>query len=145
MLSSLARPSGPVPQPTSSHRFTAHSCIGGGASGEKLYGRKPFGVLGGDQIPVRSGAEAGAWGVAARSSVARRGRSPKNKTSATAEPRTEPSTSLFIRKNLPFAIHHAQYPGGSTVTTWPPGIVTFTGLKLFIPLTIGTLFFSGCP
>jgi hypothetical protein len=38
-----------------------------------------------------------------------------------------------------------QYPGGSTVTTCPPGIVTFTGLKLFIPLTMGTLFFSGCP
>jgi hypothetical protein len=38
-----------------------------------------------------------------------------------------------------------QYPGGSTVTTWPPGMVTFTGLRLFIPLTMGTLFFFGMP
>src|ERR1700692_1160949 len=105
MLSSLARPSGPVPQPTSSQRFTAHGCIGGGASGEKLYGKKPLGVLGGDQIPVKSGGEAGDWGRAARSSGARRGRSPRDKASAAVALRTEPSTCFFIRKNLPFTIH----------------------------------------
>src|ERR1700730_8597721 len=81
ILSSLARPSGPVPQPTSSHRFAAQGCIGGGASGEKLYGKKPLGVLGGDQIPVRSGVEAAAWGRAARISGALRVRHPSDKKS----------------------------------------------------------------
>src|SRR3977135_2405496 len=39
----------------------------------------------------------------------------------------------------------AQYPGGSTVTIWPLGNVTFTGLRLLIPLMMGSPFFSGCP
>src|ERR1700731_1798807 len=111
MLSSLARPSGPVPHPTSSHRFAAHGCIGGGASGEKLYGKKPFGVLGGDQIPVRSGVEAGDWARAARSSGVRRCRSPRNKTSAAVELSTEPSTCFFIGKNLPFTITRRSVSG----------------------------------
>src|ERR1700687_3967874 len=105
MLSSLARPSGPVPQPTSSHRFAAHGCIGGGASGEKLYGKKPLGVLGGDQIPVRSGVEAGACGRAARSSGANRGSSPRPRTTTATAVKTEPSACFFIRKNLSFKIH----------------------------------------
>src|SRR5579864_7385290 len=155
ILSSLARPSGPLPQPTSSHRFAAHGCIGGGASGEKLYGKKPLGVLGGDQIPVRSGVEAAACGGAARSSRASCGSSPRDNTSIAAALRTELSASFFIRMNLSFKFRlqqadqsilcGAQYPGGSTVTTCPPGMVTFTGLRLFIPLTMGTLLFSGCP
>jgi hypothetical protein len=51
-----------------SHLFAAQGCIGGGSSGEKLYGRKPLGVRGGDQIPVKSGVDA-ACGFAALNGV----------------------------------------------------------------------------
>src|SRR6266853_3534384 len=104
MLSSLARPSGPVPQPTSSHRFAAHGCIGGGASGEKLYGKKPLGVLGGDQIPARSGVDAGVCGGAARSPGAIRDNSPRVKANAAAAVRSERNSYLFIRKTLSLKI-----------------------------------------
>jgi hypothetical protein len=70
MLSSTARPNWPFPQPTASHLFAAHGCIGGGASGENEYGKKPLGVLGGDQIPVKSAVEAVAWDVSALNRVA---------------------------------------------------------------------------
>src|ERR1700694_3002122 len=105
MLSSLARPSGPVPQPTSSQRLAAHGCIGGGASGEKLYGKKPLGVLGGDQIPVRSGIEADAGGRAARRSGAILGSSPRDNANTAAAVSTKPSACFFIRKNLSFQFH----------------------------------------
>src|SRR5579863_10164850 len=105
MPSSLARPSCPVPQPTSSQRLAAHGCIGGGASGEKLYGKKPFGVLGGDHIPVRSGVDAAACGRAARSSVAILGRSPRETTSTAVLTKTEPCPCIFIRKVPSFTFH----------------------------------------
>src|SRR6202166_3464934 len=105
ILSSLARPSGPVPQPTSSHRLAAQGCIGGGASGEKLYGKKPLGVLGGDQIPVRSGVEAVTWGCAARSSGAILGSNPRKTASTVAVTSTERNSYNFIRKTLSFTIH----------------------------------------
>src|ERR1700730_592039 len=105
ILSSLARPSGPVPQPASSHRFAAHGCIGGGASGEKLYGRNPLEVLGGDQIPVRSGAEEDTCGRAARSSEEASNISASADTSAAATIRTEHNACCFIRKNPCFNFH----------------------------------------
>src|ERR1700692_3363684 len=97
MLSSWARPSGPVPQPTSSQRFTAHGCMGGGASGEKLYGKKPLGVLAGDQIPVRSGVEPVACGCAARRSGAIGDSNPRDKANTAAAVRTERNAYRFIR------------------------------------------------
>src|SRR5580704_3648643 len=118
ILSSLARPSGPVPQPTSSHRLVAHGCIGGGASGEKLYGKKPLGVLGGDQIPVRSGAEAAACGCAARSSGARRGSSPSDNTSTAEVLRTGIGASFFIRMTLSLLVSRTA-PGKSCFVASP--------------------------
>jgi hypothetical protein len=65
-----------------------------------LYGKKPLGVLGGDQIPVRSGVELVDCGRAARASGAIRGSSPSDKTSTAEAVRIQGHANRFIRKIL---------------------------------------------
>jgi hypothetical protein len=63
-----------------------------------------LGVLGGDQIPVRSGVEAVAWGRAARISGALRVSNPSDMTSIAKAIRTGRKVWRIIRKTLCFKI-----------------------------------------
>src|SRR5260370_2689184 len=104
MVSSTVRPNVPFPQPTRSHLFAAQGCIGGGASGEKEYGRNPLGVLGGDQIPVKSGMGAAARGFAALNFGVILGNMPNEKRSTAAAVRSEPIKYFRISQPLPLRL-----------------------------------------
>src|SRR5260370_38518074 len=104
MVSSTARPNVPFPQPTRAHLFAAQDCIGGGASGEKEYGRNPLGVLGGDQIPVKSGMGAAARGFAALNFGVILGNMPNEKRIPAAAPKREPLKNFSLSKPLRFRI-----------------------------------------
>ena len=70
-----------------------------------MYGKKPLGVLGGDQMPVRSGVESDTCCGSARSPEVKYGNSPSGKASTDAAARIERIEDHLIRKTLSFRIH----------------------------------------